>query len=106
MKTDFTARPVYASLEEHIKAHFLTCFLALLVYRILESKLGSKYTCGEILSKLKEMNFAEIQEQGFIPLYSRDKLTDTLHEACGFSTDYEFITKSKMKQIQKKSKGR
>ena len=106
MKTDFTARPVYASLEEHIKAHFLTCFLALLVYRILESKLGSKYTCGEILSKLKEMNFAEIQEQGFIPLYSRDKLTDTLHETCGFSTDYEFITKSKMKQIQKKSKGR
>ena len=106
MKTDFTARPVYASLEEHIKAHFLTCFLALLVYRILESKLGSKYTCGEILSKLKEMNFADIQEQGFMPLYSRDELTDALHETCGFRTDYQFLTKSKMKKIQKESKGR
>lgn len=80
MKTDFTARPVYVSLEEHIKAHFLTCFLALLVYRILESRLNGKYTCEEILSKLKEMNFADIQEQGFMPLYSRDELIDALHE--------------------------
>ena len=106
MKTDFTARPVYTSLEDHIKAHFLTCFLALLVYRILEKKLDSKYTCEEILSKLKKMNFADIQEQGFIPLYSRDELTDALHETCGFRTDYEFITKSDMKKIRKESKGR
>ena len=106
MKADFTARPVFASLEEHIKAHFLTCFLALLIYRILESKLEGKYTCEEILSKLKDINFVDIQEQGFMPLYARDKLTDTLHEICGFRTDYEFIPKSKMKKIQKESKGR
>lgn len=106
MKTDFSARPVYASLEDHIKAHFLTCFLALLVYRILEHKLGSRYTCEEILSKLKGMNFANIEEQGFMPLYTRDKLSDELHEICGFHTDYQFITKSKMKKIQKESKGR
>ncbi len=106
MKTDFSARPVFASLEDHIKAHFLTCFLALLVYRILEYKLESRYTCGEILSKLKEMNFANIEEQGFMPLYSRNKLTDDLHKICGFHTDYQFITKSKMKTIQKESKRR
>ena len=41
-----------------------------------------------------------------MPLYARDKLTDTLHEICGFRTDYEFIPKSKMKKIQKESKGR
>ena len=52
------------------------------------------------------MNFAEIQEQGFIPLYERKKITDDLHNACGFRTDYQFITKSQMKNIQKKSKGR
>ncbi len=52
------------------------------------------------------MNFAEIQEQGFIPLYKREKITDALHESCGFRTDYQFITKSKMKTIQKKSKGK
>ena len=54
----------------------------------------------------KAMNFAEIQEQGFIPLYKREKITDDLHEACGFRTDYQFITKSKMRTIQKKSKGK
>jgi len=52
------------------------------------------------------MNFASVQEQGFIPLYKRDKLTDKLHEICNFRTDYEFITKKDMKTIQKKSKGR
>ena len=52
------------------------------------------------------MNFAEVQEQGFIPLYKRESITDALHDACGFRTDYQFITKSKMKTIQKKSKGR
>lgn len=106
MKTDFSARPVYLQDENRIKAHFLICFLALIIYRFLEKKLGSKYTCEEILDTLKTINFAEIQEQGFIPLYKREPITDALHEVCGFRTDYQFITKSKMKTIQKKSKGR
>ncbi len=62
--------------------------------------------CETILKTLKGMNFAEIQEQGFMPLYKREKITDDLHEACGFRTDYQFITKSQMKTIQKKSKER
>lgn len=106
MKTDFSARPVYLRDENRIKAHFLICFLALLSYRLLEKKLDCKYTCEEILYTLKEMNFAEVQEQGFIPLYKRTKITDMLHDVCGFRTDYQFITKSQMKTIQKKSKGR
>lgn len=106
MKTDFSARPVYLREENRIRAHFLICFLALLSYRLLEKKLGYQYTCEEILSTLKAMNFAEIQEQGFIPLYKREKITDALHDVCGFRTDYQFLTKSQMKTIQKKSKGR
>lgn len=106
MKTDFSARPVYLRDENRIRAHFLICFLALLSYRLLEKKLGYQYTCEEILSTLKAMNFAEIQEQGFIPLYKREKITDALHDVCGFRTDYQFLTKSQMKTIQKKSKGR
>ena len=58
----------------------------------------------EVSDILKAMNFAEIQEQGFIALYKREAITDDLHEACGFRTDYQFITKSRMKTIQKKSK--
>ncbi len=106
MKTDFSARPVYLQDKNRIKAHFLICFLALTIYRYLEKKLDSKYTCEELLETLKAMNFAEVQEQGFIPLYKRESITDALHDACGFRTDYQFITKSKMKTIQKKSKGR
>ena len=64
------------------------------------------YTCESILHKLRQMDFALIQEQGFLPLYTRDSLTDALHEISGFRTDYEFITKQQMKTIQKKSKGR
>lgn len=106
MKTDFSARPVYVQRDDRIKAHFLICFLALLSYRLLEKQLGNKYTCGEILKKLREMNFVDIQEQGFMPTYTRDKLTDDLHDICGFRTDYQFISKSKMKEIQKLSKPR
>ena len=82
MKTDFAARPVYLQNENRIKAHFLICFLALLMYRVLEKKLDFKYSCEEILETLRAMNFAEIQEQGFIPLYKRLKITDDLHETC------------------------
>lgn len=106
MKTDFSARPVYLQDENRIKAHFLICFLALTIYRFLEKKLGAKYTCEELLDTLKAMNFVEVQEQGFIPTYKRESITDALHDACGFRTDYQFITKSKMKTIQKESKGR
>ncbi len=105
MKTDFSARPVYLQEENRIRAHFLICFLALTHYRFLEKKLNSKYTCEELLGTLKAMNFAEIQGQGFVPVYKREAITDDLHEVCGFRTDYQFITKSKMRTIQKKSKG-
>ena len=106
MKTEFEARPAFVRLENRITAHFLICFLALLVYRLLEVKLGGMYTCEEILNTLKGMNFADVGEQGYMPLYKRETITDALHEVCGFRTDYQFITKQKMKEIQKKSKGR
>ena len=106
MKTDFSARPIYLQRGDRIQAHFLICFLALLAYRILEKKLEKKYTCEEILEELRGYQFADVQGQGFIPVYTKTKLTDKLHEISGFSTDFEFLTKSKMREIQKKSKGK
>lgn len=106
MKADFQARPVYVQREGRIKAHFLICFLSLLVYRLLEKKLDKKYTCSEILESLRGFEFADIGGQGFIPLYEKTPLTDALHRISGIETDVEFITKSQMKTIQKKSKGR
>lgn len=106
MKTDFEARPVYLTREDRIKAHFLTCFLALLHFRLLKRSLKGTYTTEQLLQTLRNMNFADIEEQGFMPVYERRKITDALHEACDFRTDYQFITKRKMKGIQKKSKRR
>lgn len=104
MKTDFSARPVYVQREDRIQAHFLVCFLALLIYRLLEKKLEKKYTCENILTALRTYEFADIQGQGFMPIYESNSITDALHKICGFETDYEFITKRKMKEIQKLSK--
>ena len=104
MKTDFSARPVFVQRDDRIKAHFLICFLSLLIFKILERKLEYKYTCEQILDTLRAMNFADIEEQGFMPLYTRTAITDDLHTACGFRTDFQFISKSKMLQIQKSSK--
>lgn len=106
MKTDFGARPVYLTREDRIKAHFLTCFLALLHFRLLKRSLKGTYTTEQLLQTLRSMNFADVEEQGFMPIYERQKITDALHEACGFRTDYQFITKRRMKGIQKKSKRR
>lgn len=106
MKQDFSARPVYVHREDRIQAHFLICFLSLLVYRLLEKRLKGAYTCDQILSTLKQFSFANLEDQGFLPLYRRTELTDALHEVSGFRSDFQFITKRKMKEIQKKSKGR
>lgn len=91
MKSEFEARPVYLSREDRIKAHFMTCFLALLIFRILEKKLDEKYTVNEIIETIKNMNLLK-EEEGFIPVYTRTNITDLLHEKFGFRTDYEIIT--------------
>ena len=105
MKTDFEARPVYVRREDRIKAHFLTCYISLLVYRLLEKKVGNNYTCNEILRTLRSMQVTLLsKESGYIPSYKRTVLTDDLHKAFGFHTDYEFISKSAMRSIIKSTK--
>ena len=99
MKNDFLARPINLSREDRIKAHFMTCFISLLIYRILEKKLEYKYTTSEILKTLKEMNMLESKGDGYIPTYVRTDLTDKLHETFGFRTDYEINTYKDFKKI-------
>ena len=101
MKSEFDARPVYLSREDRIRAHFLTCFLALTVYRYLEKRIGNKYTCSEIIETLREMSVRRITSSDYIPTYTRTDLTDDLHETFGFRTDYEVVTGKMMKNILK-----
>ena len=104
MKSEFKARPVFLSRDDRIEAHFMTCFLSLIIYRILEKKLGEKYTCNDIIEGLRDMNFNEIKAEGYIPSYTRTDFTDDLHEAFGFRTDYEIVTLKEMKKIIKRTK--
>ena len=99
MKSEFEARPVYLSREERIRAHFLTCFVALLVFRIIERRLNDKFSCTEIIDTLRFMHFEKIEGEGWAPLYARTPVTDALHEAFGFRTDYEIISASDMRRI-------
>ena len=99
MKTDFLARPVNLSREDRIKSHFLTCFIALLIYRILEKKVDYKYTTSEILKTIRNMDVLESKGDGYIPEYIRTNLTDDLHDTFGFRTDYEINTYKYLKKI-------
>lgn len=104
-KSEFEARPVFVRREDRIKAHFLTCFISLLAYRLLEKKLGEEFTCSQILETLRNMNVTLLsKDSGYIPSYKRTKITDKLHSSFGFRTDYEFTRKSTMRTIIKETK--
>ncbi len=104
MKTDFEARPVYLNRQDRILAHFISCFIALIVYRYLEKKLDNKYTIDQILPVLQEMDFMKYEGKGYQPVYTRTALTDALHEAFGFCTSKEIIPIAKMRNIISQTK--
>lgn len=104
MKDEFKARPVYLKRDDRITVHFTTCFMALLIYRLLEKKLEDKFTCDTIVKSLRNMNFLESKGYGYIPSYTRNDFTDALHKAFGFRTDYEIVTLKQMKKIFKDTK--
>ena len=101
MKSEFKARPVYLSREDRIKAHFMVCYIALLIYRILEKKLDEKFTTEQIIYCLRNMNMLKESSKGFLPAYTRSDLTDLLHEKFGFRTDFEILTEKNLKKIFK-----
>ena len=99
MKDEFDSGTVHLSREDRIKGHFVTCYLALFIYRYLEHQLNDKYTVHEIISTLQEMKMLELKGKGYIPEYTRTDLTDDLHCFLGINTDYEIIDYKKIKKI-------
>ena len=109
MKTDLRARPVFLKRDDRIKAHFLTCFLSLLLYKYLEKKVnrgGQHFTTSEIIDTLRDMNFLSVNGEGYIPTYTRTDLTNNLHGSAGFRTDYQIVTKKQMRSIIAQTKKR
>ena len=101
-KTDFEARPVFLQRDDRIRAHFLTCFLALILYKYLAKKVnrgGKHFSPGEIIGTLQDMNFLSIPGEGYIPTYTRTDLTNNLHGSAGFRTDTQIVSRQRMKKI-------
>lgn len=118
MKTEFEARPIYLKRDDRIKAHFLTCYIALLLYRLMELQLNQEsactaipgrlhrhYTANEVIRTLRNMNMTKIGQDGYIPAYKRTELTDKLHDKAGFRTDFQLSTEKSMKGYCRRSKG-
>ena len=75
---------LYVRKDNRIKAHFLTCFLALVIYRYLEKGLNGNYSCEQLCDTLRKMNVREVLGEGYIPTYTRTDIIDALHEKFGF----------------------
>ena len=104
MKTEFKARPVYLSKKDRITAHFTSCFTALVIYRILEQKTGKEYTCEELIDTIRSMDMMIAPGEGYIPTYTRTDITDALHDAFGFRTDYQITSQKNMRKIINQTK--
>ena len=108
-KTEFEARPVFLRHDDRITAHFLTCFLALIIYKYLAKKVnraGEKFSPDQIIGTLQDMNFLKVTGEGYIPTYTRTDLTNHLHGSAGFRTDTQIVTRQKMRSIIAQTKKR
>lgn len=79
-KSDLEARPVYVSREDHINAHFLTCFVSLLIARILEMKTDRRYSIGKMLESLDKSECTLLKANHYLFDYIDDVLLDIGHK--------------------------
>jgi transposase len=92
-KTCFASRPVYVRTNKHIDAHFATCFLALVLIRLLENKLGHSFPLPRILESLKKYNCTHIDSNNWQFTYY-----DEIIEACGKAFDMKLDMKYRSQQ--------
>ncbi len=108
MKTEFRARPVFLSRDDRIKAHFMTCFMAFMLYKTLEKKIRPLLSDlilrpRPLLRRCAGCPFTKYPVK-VMYLYTRTPITDALHEYFGFHTDTEIVPVKTMKQIIAKTK--
>ncbi len=104
MKTNFDARPVYCRKEESIKAHFLICYIALLIMSILRKITGPDFTQEELIETLRKMNLAKVSGNPvYIPTFSRTPLTDRLSELFNLPLGKVCLTDKKLEQLIKRT---
>lgn len=102
MKTNFSARPVYHHKKERIISHFLICYTALLIYRLLEKQLDDRkmhFTTENIIETLKNMEVTNLEDMCYASLYQRSKVSDALEEIYKLDLDRKYY---QPKELSKK----
>lgn len=99
-KSEFNARPINVRLEDHIEAHFLICFIALVIIRILQDKINNKYTIKNLLENMK--NFKCTHETGNLYKFIGYKPEiQYLNRKFGLNMDKKYDTRENIKKILK-----
>lgn len=103
-KTDLQGRPVFVRTKEHIEAHFLTCFIALTMLRMLEIKLNHKYSCARIIDGLNSAIATEMAK-GIYSINKRDAVMDELDAIYDLEFNNRYVKTEKMREYRSKIVG-
>ena len=106
MKTNFSSHPVYHSKQSRIETHFLTCYTALLVYRLLECKLNDQethVTTDELINTLRNMNVVNVHDVEYMALYNGNYTLDALTSLTGMPLDRLHYKPKELNRIIKKT---
>lgn len=98
IKSEFKARPVYVRKDDHIEAHFLICFVSLVIMRLLEYKIEKKHTIKEIRNALINYSCSYI-DQNYYMLDYHDEVLSTIEKNFGFDFSSKYISLSSIKKI-------
>jgi transposase len=96
-------RPVYVSLEDHINAHFLTCFIALTIMRIIQKKTGKRYSAEKIVECLKRISFSNEHENVYLFDY-RSEISDAIGQALGIDFTKKRLRLGDIKKVLAETK--
>jgi transposase len=96
-KSVLKTRPIFLQTEEHINAHFLTCFISLLIARIVERRLGSKHTIARITESLRKVACSHLDQNVWLFDYV-DEITDDINVAFGTNFGQKLMTLQEIKK--------
>ena len=102
-KTQLKSRPIYLKTQDHIEAHFLSCFLSLLILRVLETKINRKYSIKDIVNSLQKSNVDLLEMNKYKAVYY-DEILKELDECIGTSLDKRYLTLSEIKKMISETK--
>lgn len=105
MKTNFDARPVFLRKPERIRAHFLICYTALLIYRLMECKLDDNLThvtTSNLIKTLRNMNVVNMDDMYYKSIYSGSQALDALERCFELQLNRKYYKPSDLNKIVKK----